>query len=440
MLKGRFVHVSDIHFGQEKDGTGPEHEDVRQGLLRDCRIMMRDLGPAHGILVTGDIAYSGKRAEYERAGVWLDEMAAVVGCAKSAVHTIPGNHDVDVDKIDYLVEILHEKLRSARTGPQVQSILSNLVPDDAPSSPLLAKLDEYSLFARRYDSDFEHPAKPTSTKEVRFDTGHILRFRGLTSVQVSDLHDDTNKMVLGNRQFIFGPDQNVEYVVMCHHPLDWFKDRRQARKYLAGRARVILAGHEHLANIRKIEEDEFEYLLIDAGATNPPGEEDRQPYTYSWLEFEVHQSSNNVALDVTVHPRVWVKTDFAADTNRLKGVSSRTFTLKCPNYKPIPAARAPATGTIVSTPINVREGEVEPMPEDEKFAKLLYYFWRYLDWQERLKVLVTADVLPSGPDKPLPQALEQSALAKARQEHKLATIWEAVMSRVPMDKREQNPF
>ena len=36
MISHRFVHLSDIHFGQEKSGDRPVHEDVRNELLRDC--------------------------------------------------------------------------------------------------------------------------------------------------------------------------------------------------------------------------------------------------------------------------------------------------------------------------------------------------------------------------------------------------------------------
>src|SRR5580704_15903688 len=98
----RIVHLSDIHFGQEIDGSRPEHEDIRQALLRDCKDeMVGKLGPANGLVVTGDIAYSGKKKEYERAGDWLDELVKIVGCEKNAVHTIPGNHDVDLTGITY---------------------------------------------------------------------------------------------------------------------------------------------------------------------------------------------------------------------------------------------------------------------------------------------------------------------------------------------------
>jgi hypothetical protein len=46
----RFIHLSDIHFGQERDGTLVIHEDARQKLIEDCADFARDNGPADGIL------------------------------------------------------------------------------------------------------------------------------------------------------------------------------------------------------------------------------------------------------------------------------------------------------------------------------------------------------------------------------------------------------
>ena len=38
-----FVHLSDIHFGQEKGGQIWVHEDVRESLIEDVGLAVRDL-------------------------------------------------------------------------------------------------------------------------------------------------------------------------------------------------------------------------------------------------------------------------------------------------------------------------------------------------------------------------------------------------------------
>ncbi len=125
----RFIHFSDIHFGQEKNGTLVVHEDIRAQAIRDCRVIAEQLGSVHGILVIGDIAYSGKRKEYQRAGDWLDEIISAVGCGESAVFVVPGNHDIDKDKIGFIGDITHDTLRKASIE-QVDGILEKISKDE----------------------------------------------------------------------------------------------------------------------------------------------------------------------------------------------------------------------------------------------------------------------------------------------------------------------
>jgi metallophosphoesterase superfamily enzyme len=90
-----FVHLSDIHFGQEKGGAIYINKDVRERLLDDAYEFVRtsDL-KVDGIIVTGDLAYGGSIQEYEMAGKFLDDLAERVSCPKTAVQIIPGNHDI----------------------------------------------------------------------------------------------------------------------------------------------------------------------------------------------------------------------------------------------------------------------------------------------------------------------------------------------------------
>lgn len=43
-MSHRFVHLSDLHFGQEKHGTLPKHETVRKALLKDVKQLVENRG------------------------------------------------------------------------------------------------------------------------------------------------------------------------------------------------------------------------------------------------------------------------------------------------------------------------------------------------------------------------------------------------------------
>ena len=86
------VHLSDIHFVKAST-VGPDvlDEDVRRELKRDVIALCGTLGSAHGILVTGDIAYSGKSEEYKRAEDWLLELCRETKCDEQNVWMICGS-------------------------------------------------------------------------------------------------------------------------------------------------------------------------------------------------------------------------------------------------------------------------------------------------------------------------------------------------------------
>ena len=100
-----FVHLSDIHFGQEKKGGKVvARTDVRDRLVDDVAAFFTDRRkrggpPATGVIVTGDIAYAGKKPQYDAAGAWLDRVAMAAGCPNTSVRVVPGNHDVDLEQI-----------------------------------------------------------------------------------------------------------------------------------------------------------------------------------------------------------------------------------------------------------------------------------------------------------------------------------------------------
>src|SRR5689334_24562065 len=95
----RFVQLSDIHFGQERDGTLVTHEDVRTHLLIDAASLADERGRADKVIVVGDVAYSGKADEYKIAEEWLDRLTLAVKCDVTDVCVVPGNHDCDRTQI-----------------------------------------------------------------------------------------------------------------------------------------------------------------------------------------------------------------------------------------------------------------------------------------------------------------------------------------------------
>jgi hypothetical protein len=452
----RFLHLSDIHFGQEKDGSLVKHDHIRDALVGDAAVLAGTRGAATRILVTGDTAYSGTTGEYAVAIQWLEKLAKACRCDVTHVSTIPGNHDCDRKAITNQAKMIYGMLRAS--GPElVQAQLHGITADGEAANPFLPKLHAYRQFANGFGCDFESPARPLWLRDFDLPGGIKLKFFGLTSVQVSDKDDAVGKLVLGNHQYTIAEQANTINIVLLHHPLDWFIDETEASQFLQNNARVIMVGHEHSLNIHKTEDamTKKEWLVIYAGAVTPPG--GVFGYTYNWLEFSCEEKEGKHYLAVEIFPRVWVQRSvrFDADRGRLGGAGeSVKILIHCPNVSPhvashaaavtpvpVPAADPPPPADPPNEPPAAAEGQSTMDNQTAAFDRLRYLFWRYLDWRQRLKVLVDVDALPKTADQPVPQTLERLALEMAaKSAGKLHDLWEAIMPLVPEDKRSANPF
>lgn len=424
----RVLHLSDIHFSTKLDDEKIVHTDVRDQLLNDLRdVMVPRLGNIEEVLIAGDIAFSGKGPEYEEATKWLEQVTAICGCKPTDVLTVPGNHDVDRQRILPATKMIHRRLRTCAL-PEAKRELVELASQNDGS--LTDKLTDYQAFASIYGCEFESLSRPQWARSVPLENDLMLKFVGLTTVQVCDAEDQKGGLLVGAQQYVIERTPRVEVIVVMHHPQEWIKDRQEAFQYLDSRARVQVFGHEHFQEIHRISNANQETrLVICSGAVTPDHAADPYIYRYNILQFALGPDSS---LEITIYPRVWIPdtTRFDADTGRLGGPDRATFSLPCPQFK-LPPASQPNPGAGVP-PVAAGENQ-------EAFARFSYFFWRYLTWQDQLTVLVKANVLPMTTAQNL-QTIARMGLDRARREGKLPRLWDRIMPFVPIDKREPNPF
>jgi hypothetical protein len=431
----RILHLSDIHFGQEKKSGRVYHDDVRQQLVADLARLLNGGKSLDLILVNGDIGYSGKKREYDDAVAWLDQLIMVGHCDVTAVLTIPGNHDIDIDLISKAGKLVHAALRSARPDT-VQNLLDEYAAEPDEVNSIFPKLRTYVNFARGYNSDFDQRGIPRWIRHREIKPGYRLRIVGMCSVQVSDLDDRQDTMILGKNQYIFPEDRSVVTLVMVHHPMAWFLDRADAKSYVQDRSSVLLTGHEHLSELNKITPlNELERIEISAGAITDTKSDGPFKFAYNLLELDVKEESK-VLLSMTVWPRVWGVSAprFAPDTIKTGGPDSKTIAIDCG------LRSAPAEALTMHTEGVSNQGTVMQDDDTADFGRLKHFFWHYLTWDQRITVLVRAKVLPESADNRLPQTIELEALLRAKEAGKLALVWDEIMSYVPAEKKKPNPF
>lgn len=397
-----FVHLSDIHFGQEKVvGQRVVNEDARKQLIEDAATVVLGLPNRRvaGIIVTGDIAFAGKRHEYEAAGKWLDELALRVGCGAADIQMVPGNHDIDRDRIKGLTAMMLEGIYE-----EGEARLDSFLDEETARDVLYHRFAEYRRFADAYQCPLDCAGQSSAERRVELAEGRAIRFVRLNSALIcTQGRNEYGKLLLGARQRVMTAADGEELVVLAHHPLNWYADSADATRFLRGRARVFISGHEHRAavDVQNVEGG-CDLMMLAAGATTPDKIDGAYTYAYNVIEFDWDEAED--ALAVTLHPRAWndEMKRFEADDPRLNGLDRRTI-LGAPYFRK--GARPPKLevngGAVDIEPAHVeiilpqeQDVTVSGHVDETEYQNLHLRFFRDLAAGDRLRILVELDAVP----------------------------------------------
>ncbi|WAI83050.1 MULTISPECIES: metallophosphoesterase [Achromobacter] len=423
-----FVHVSDIHFGQEKGDAIQTHTDVKAQLISDASSVVRSLSSkvATGILVTGDIVQSGKSDQYHDAGEWLDQLAEAVGCQRYDIQMVPGNHDLDRAKMSHSVESLLPKLRSGDAA-EYENILNN----DVDRAALFSRFENYARFSEAYNCPLNSHGKFTD-KAVELAPHRRIRFVRMNSALLctGTEKQDCPELFVGARQFAHIPRvAGEENIVLIHHPLSWFKDAGDAKRYIRSRARIFISGHEHNPRVMvESVESGCDFMMLAAGATVPFKSDERYTYTYNVLVFDWDVTHD--ALRVDIIPRAWNAelTRFDPDEVRL-GTREPRYILQSPNFRraaklgaelvrgsvqdvdtlvAVEAVTSDDASSAQSCDSKVIDAMISQEPDG--YRLLLLRFFRDISALDRLRILIEFGAVPEDLEEPITHSVEREFL------------------------------
>ncbi len=458
----RFLHLADVHIGQDIHNI-VLHKDIRNEVINDAKQVYKSIGPADSIFIAGDIAFSGKKEQYDEAELWLKKLTDAVGCPEHAVYLVPGNHDVDRDRCSPLAEELQDSWTN-KNQDEISKTISLLI--NEPSEMLIQKFDNFRNFTNGFKGYFISPKEPCWKISIEKWTDDSIRVLGLNSALFSHKKNEMKRIALGEHQFIFEREPGIHNVILMHHPLEWLADEERIREYLESRARIWLFGHEHEFRIdHKKAIDGFERVEIYAGATNPPRAEEVD-FRYNWIEISVETLSRIKYLKIVIWPRVWTSsTKFVPDTNGLQGAERKEILINVEennqlstlmdvaaiqdqaNPESVDKTRAEedseeqidSLDILNSTKeIGATEGHIVS-EEDHRFARLQYLFWKKIQRDERLQILIDLNILPDIENEVI-QTWIRHGLNMARNRKRLHELWEKVMAYLPHEEHEENPF
>ena len=119
MPKFTWMHISDLHIGAPAyDWLWP---NFKHKFLKDVDERLREIGPCHAVIFTGDMVHSGSKEQYSSANKELLELWEVFEHHgnRPVIICVPGNHDLvrpdDLDPVARLLQSFNEdeKLRNA---------------------------------------------------------------------------------------------------------------------------------------------------------------------------------------------------------------------------------------------------------------------------------------------------------------------------------------
>jgi predicted phosphohydrolase len=471
-------HLSDIHF--HKASPYDLDESLRHELLLDARRVVKDVGAVDAILVSGDVAFSGKAEEYEAARAWLEKLSGETGSAIEKVRVIPGNHDVDRSGLGSpLLEAAREGLRDLEYN-QMNGRLRQYLEDKDSYELLMRPMENYNRFAGAFGCDIR-PDHLWWEDDFTLNNGSTLRVRGLHSALLSDHRDTTRderrKMIVGALQATMRREDGVAYLCMCHHPPDWLRDVEFVESTLNARASIQLFGHKHKHDLF-VRDNKL--LRLGAGALHPDrGEAGWEP-RYNVFRLSVDNGPHGRVLRVEVRLRVWNAADeeFQADFNRMKNKDHLVYELALPDWErprtssgassPVvsggtsqsdqnvqdvadlgnvtpPSVDAPSVLSSTDDTLNTAQDVIDPdvlwIKEKTMDAKRkLAYRYLTLPYLSIVQVAVKLDLMRDEDEAVTDKnELYRRFLARAEEAELMEQLWDEVANR-RNDMKDENPF
>ena len=435
------VHLSDIHFTKLSGTTAHDLDaDIRNELLRDASTLIKGIGAATGVLVTGDIAFSGQKEEYKRAADWLLEFCRGIGCAEESVWVVPGNHDVDRKLASSkIARTFHESIRSKGEN-LIDAELREISSDRQSAEALLAPLAEYNAFAARFQCSIS-AEKPFWERDLALACGTIIRLRGLCSVLVSNAYDSKGNMVLGSAQASVSRTDGVEYLTLCHHPPDWLRDQDTVSNHLESKVRIQLFGHKHSQKVQTINQA----IRLTAGAMHPERYDREWVPMYNIIEIARRDDEH---VGVRLFQRRWHQTDcrFVAEHDPVSGKEYREHVWfgrprsvekvrQVTEAQEVMRPESTVSG-IVAAKTTAKESDAMPPPNHER--RLTYRFLT-LPFRHQIAIAQSLNVLTDEDRALSDEALFRELFKRAAVAGLLAKLW-AETERRHNDPAAVNPF
>jgi predicted phosphodiesterase len=306
-----WLHLSDWH----QRGNEFDRKVVAKKMIDDIKTRKKideQLEAIDFIVFSGDIAFSGEKAQFQLANdLLIKPLRESVG-KEVPIYYVPGNHDIQRSAV------LNIPPEMARTlASENNSQIEQLLQDSRTIEHFNKPLANFYEFARKQGCRYHRrklyyvdtivkdgrkvgiaclntawlsarsniqPRSPEKEKEF-WDRG-VLR---TTEAQLHNALEDLGKTDLT--------------IAVMHHPLHWLEETEQAKaeQTIGSNCHIVLHGHEHRPNMNQLSSSSGDVVTIPAGASYYRRIADDPRYTNAYNFCSVDLDSHVG----TIFHRIW---------------------------------------------------------------------------------------------------------------------------------------
>lgn len=424
-----FIHLSDIHFNKHSGDIYDIDLDLRNEIERDINNYAKStLENIKGILVCGDIAFSGTEREYNTAQAFLSNICLILNISETAVFCVPGNHDVDqsVARNSQALYKLQKDIESENNPDALEDKLTKYLRDPLCKDIIFGHIDAYNTkFAGQYQCNI-NTEKPFWAQDVTLDDDFTLRIHGMNSTIISSADDHSNRseerpMIIGQYQ-IPQRKEGIAYLILCHHPPEFWKDPGDILKSkINNRVAIQLYGHKHIQEITKVENS----LIVGSGATHPSRWDGEWVPRYNWLSIHVETSGSDHLLNIKIYPRVLDKDSdkFVVDSSACGSNDYVQYTLKLNDDNNTVSTEKADLYQHEFPEVDVKVNEAIPSSNDNLDTKTLVYRFMNLSYLTRTTILSKLNLLDEEDEGVNHVDILQKILQKAKTRNLLEEMW-----------------
>lgn len=264
-MKLIILHLSDMHFSK-KNSYQPVNIDAIVAALQQSVFEVQHII----ILVSGDLAYSGKKSECFQVLHFFNFIKAAIksryGILDIKICVVPGNHDIDYLKGD----------RGASGLANIEDHRSY----DKHISEELEKQEQFYILARRYNC-FKQSG--LVDKRIFIYGEKKIQVNLINTAIFSSLDNDQGFHYIPMSDIVTLKDQNDSDFIfsVMHHPHHWYSAscKKQLEEALYSRSDMVFVGHEHYESTQKVEGEDSSVKIFAAGKLCDQG---------NWADSEFH--------------------------------------------------------------------------------------------------------------------------------------------------------